>query len=148
MFLDYDTIANIIYILMVSYTCNYLFNYSVIRQIDLTNKLVEQNNNILNVNNLTMIKIDKVLSNLTKLTQTIDIKSTGDLENIDGLNNKLTTIEHKNDFVDDKIDDIEKTIRHIYDRLDVVDSRLDCVDNQLGDLNKNLSILLKILQKK
>lgn len=148
MVFDYYTITNIIYILVVSYACNYMFNYSVIKQIDITNKLAEHNNEILNVNNLTMMKIDKVLNNLTILTQIIDSKSTGDLENIDGLNDKLTTIEHKNDFVDDKIADIENTSHHIYDRLDVVDTRLDCIDNQLIDLNKNLNILLKILQKK
>ncbi len=139
---------NIICIILTSYTCNYIFNYNVIQKIGFSSKLIENIHSILNINNLTMIKMDKVLNNLTKISHSINNKENIDNENINGLNTKLITIENKNDFVDDKLVDIESDVKLIYNRVDAIDDKLDALNFRIDSLNTNLNSLLKILQKK
>jgi septal ring factor EnvC (AmiA/AmiB activator) len=95
-----------------------------------------------------MIKIDRLLTNITELSQTFDEKKNEDMDNLDDLNNKLITLKTKNDSVDDKLIEIEKNIKLIYDRIDIIDDKLDSVDLRIGTLNGNLNTLLKALQKK
>ncbi len=113
-----------------------------------SSKLIENMHNIININNLTMIKMDKVLSNLTVISESINEKKNDDIENIDGLNNKLSTIETKNDFVDDKLLEIERKIGIIFDRIDIMDDKIDSINTRINTLNMNLNTLLKALKKK
>ncbi len=139
---------NIVCIILTSYLCNHIFNYSIIQKIIFSSKLIENIHNILNINHLTMIKIDRLLTNITELSQTFDEKKNEDMDNLDDLNNKLITLKTKNDSVDDKLIEIEKNIKLIYDRIDIIDDKLDSVDLRIGTLNGNLNTLLKALQKK